>query len=230
MRIVEPGLGVLPGASGLSAGTHTITMNYASNGASKAYYAQAVNVDGDSSSNSSTIYWTLPNKNVEYVVKPQGLDERYLAATNSSLSGCAASYFGITHSSTPNSDDIPGYKRVDYYGFQIRSGGTCSDGNAFSNTSTTYLYWTDPAGTKTASLTDNTGAYTLRYEYLGLGGSSLDGEIKINFLFAEGSPLGSAARIQSISGYGCIPNGCSYFLAKEFYVQGVQTINGAISP
>jgi hypothetical protein len=228
MRISEPGLGVLPGASGLSTGIHTITMNYTSNGASKAYFAQAVNVDGDSSSNSSTIYWTLPTKNVEYVVKPQGTTEYQLAATNSALDGCSPSYFGITHSSTPNSDDIPGYKRVDYYGFQIKSGGICSDGNAFSNTSATYLYWTDPAGTKTASLSDNTNAsYSVRYEYLGLGGSSLNGEIKINFLWSSGGEIGSAAR--RYSGF-CVANGCSYFFAKEFYVQGVQTINGAISP
>ena len=230
MRILEPGYGILPGASGLSSGVHTITMNYTSNGSSKQYYAQAVNVDGDASSNSSTIYWTLPTKNVYYEVKPQGNDERYLAATNSALSGCSPSYFGYTHSSIPDSDNVPGYKRVDYYGFQIKSGGTCSDGNAFSNTSITYLYWTDPAGTKTASLAANTGAYGLRYEYLGLGGSALNGEIKINFLYADGSPIGSAARIQSIPGYGCIPNGCSYFLAKEFYVQGVQTGYGSISP
>jgi hypothetical protein len=221
MRIVEPGLGVLPGASGLSTGIHTITMNYTSNGASKQYYAQAVNVDGDSSSNSSTIYWTLPNKNVYYEVKPQGTTEYQLAATNSALNDCSPSYFGITHTSIPDSDNVPGYKRVDYYGFQLRSGG-------FSNTSTTYLFWTDPAGTKIASLEANTDStYTLRYEYLGLGGSSLNGEIKINFLWSSGGESGSAAR--RYSGF-CVANGNNYFLAKEFYVQGVQTINGAISP
>lgn len=227
MRILEPGVGILPGASGLSSGVHTITMNYTSNGASKQYYAQAVNVDGDASSNSGSIYWTLPTKNVYYEVKPQGTTEYQLAATNSALDGCSPSYFGYTHSSVPDSDNVPGYKRVDYYGFQLRSGG-------FSNTSTTYLFWTDPAGTKTASLEANTDStYTLRYEYLGLGGSSLNGEIKINFLWQDdngaaegGNPIGSAAR--RYTGF-CVANGTSYFLAKEFYVQGVQTINGAIS-
>lgn len=228
MSIIENGVGTI--ASGLSAGTHTITRNYSSNGSTKTYYAVAVNVDGDSSSASGTRTWVLPAKNQTYSEKPQGTAEYQLAATNSALDGCSPSYFGIVHSSIPASDDVPGYKRVDYYGFQIKSGND-PDGAGplfgFSNTVSTYLFWTDPAGTKTASLSANTDAsYSLRYEYLGLGGSSLNGEIKINFLWSAGGETGSAARKYSAF---CVANGNNYFFAKEFYVEGVQTKLGSVS-
>lgn len=194
---------------------------YTSDGGTLYYVAYNYNRLSENGSPSTQLYWTRPQKNVYYESKPQGTGELVLAATNSSLSGCAASYFGITHSGIPDSDDVPGYKYVNSYGFQLKTGG-------FSNTATTYLYWTDPAGTKTASLDANAGAsYSLRWESLARGGSSLDGEIKINFLWVDGSPTGSAAR-NANSGFGCLPNGSSWFYAKEFYVEGVQTIGGAV--
>jgi len=168
---------------------------------------------------SSVRTWVTPKKNVAYSYTGV-VGEFTLAATNSSLAPCGPSSASITWGYVPPSSDDVGYILIDTVGVQLKTGG-------FSNTVTDYLYFSYPGGTVSTSLGPNTDAiYGLRYDSISVGGSSLSGgTIALNFLWVNGNPTGSAARLAN-SIYGCIPNGSSWFYAKDFYVTGVQTTSG----
>ena len=217
--LVVPGVGSY--AATTSSGNFVWSVSGFAHNETYTFYAYVTNRISQNSGNSNTRTWVTPKKNQLYSEKPQGTAETWLAATNSAVSPCNPSFFGITYSGIPSSDNEVGYKRVDYYGIQMKTGG-------FSNTNTLYLYWTDPVGTKTSSLSPNTDAtYSLRYEYLGVGGSSLNGTIQINFIYeASPSQAGSASRN---GGAVCTPQGNNWFYVKEFYVEGVQTTAGSLA-
>ena len=131
---------------------------------------------------------------------------------------CPSPYASVTWGYVPPSPNDVGYVRIDYVGVQLKTGG-------FSNTVTDYLFFSTPTGNVSSSLVANTDAsYSLRFDSINVGGSSLSGgTIALNFLWVDGNPSGSAARISS----WCVPNGNNWFWAKEFYVQGVQTTAGS---
>lgn len=183
------------------------------------YRAYVRNKHGYWSSYSNTRVWITPKKNQTYV-NTYLSGEFVLAATNSALSGCSPPPTSLTFGSIPATDDSVGYVRIDYVGVQLKTGG-------FSNTVTSYLYFSYPGGTASTSLSPNTDAtYSLRVETISVGGSTLsNGTITLNFLWDAGGAAGSAARLAS-SIYGCVPNGNNWFYAKDLYVQGVQTTGG----
>ena len=185
----------------------------------RAYVRNRINGD---SSYGNTVTWYTPKQNQAYSYTGVS-GEFVLAATNSSLNGCSPSSASITWGYVPPSPDDVGYIRIDYVGVQMKTGG-------FSNTVTDYLYFSYPGGTIASSLSPNTDAsYSLRYDAISVGGSSLSGgTIALNFLWVNGNPTGSAARIAN-SGFGCLPNGSSWFYAKDFYVSGVQTTGGSFA-
>jgi hypothetical protein len=183
------------------------------------YTAVVQNRLGGTSGNGNTITWYTPKQNQPYAVTGRS-GEWILAATNSIVNpACASPYAGITWGYVPPSPNDVGYVRIDYVGVQLKTGG-------FSNTNTDYLFFSTPTGNVSSSLEANTDAsYSLRYNAISVGGSSLSGgTIALNFLWVDGNPTGSAARI--FSGY-CVANGNNWFWAKDFYVQGVQTTAGS---
>jgi hypothetical protein len=166
----------------------------------------------------NTVTWYTPKQNQYYHVTGRA-GEWQLAATNSILEpACPSPYASVTWGYVPPSPNDVGYVRIDYVGVQLKTGG-------FSNTVTDYLFFSTPTGNVSSSLVANTDAsYSLRFDSINVGGSSLSGgTIALNFLWVDGNPAGSAARISS----WCVPNGNNWFWAKEFYVQGVQTTAGS---
>lgn len=223
--LVIPGVGTYAGTN--SGGTWVWSVGLSFN-SSYSMYVYTNNRIGAQSGNTNTRYFTTPAKNQVFQVVPNGYSDRILAATNSSLDGCAASNESYTFGYVPPTDDSVGYVRITTIGIQIKSGG-------FSNTNTDYLYWAWPGGsTKSygiySQLNDNTDAtYSLRYHSIDVGGSSLSyGTLNTTFEWVNGNPLGSAARIAS-GYYGCTPNGAMFFYVRGFYIEGVQTIAGSYS-
>lgn len=183
------------------------------------YTAVLQNRLGGTSGNGNTITWYTPKQNQYYAITARS-GEWILAATNSVVNpACPSPYAGVTWGYVPPSPNDVGYVRIDYVGVQLKSGG-------FSNTVTDYLYFSTPTGNVSSSLAANTDAvYGLRYDAINVGGSSLSGgTIALNFLWVEGNPTGSAARLYSDY---CVANGNSWFWAKDFYVQGVTTTAGS---
>ena len=231
MRILEPGLGLLPGASGLSSGVHTITMNYESNGATKAYYAQAVNVDGDASSNSSTIYWTLPTKNVDWSVADE-TSAIYFSNTESVTSEFRYVFGG----GIPDNNNAPGYYDVRSLSVEgISQTGTNLNGcsgvtKTLANTAT--LFWQTTSahpdfylGKSNVGWTTHwpTGSFSTRSVTLTTyGGSALNNTVW-NVHTTIGFRTGSGAVGCSIYA-GNTLNG---FRMKNFVISGKRTTNGS---
>lgn len=182
----------------------------------RAYVRNRINGD---SSYGNTVTWYTPKQNQAYSYTGRA-GEWILAATNSVVNpACTSPSASITWGYVPPSPNDVGYIRIDYVGVQLKTGG-------FSNTVTDYLYFSTPAGNVSSSLAANTDAsYSLRYDSISVGGSSLSGgTIALNFLWVDGNPSGSAARLYSDF---CVANGSNWFYAKDFYVQGVQTTAGS---
>lgn len=197
----------------------TISIGGQAHNSSFTYRCYVQNRLGEASG-SAYRYWDTPKKNQTYEAKPNGTSEFILAATNNAVAPCSPTSVVASFGYIPPSDDQVGYVRIDYVGIQLKTGG-------FSNTVTSYLYFSYPGGTVASSLEANTtSTYSLRYDYVGVGGSSLSGgSIALNFLWVNGNPTGSASR-NNDGGFGCLPAGSNWFYAKEFYVQGVQTTAG----
>ena len=200
-------------------GYFSITLNYQPYNATIEYKAYVINRLSQQSSYGNSIYWNTPKQNMPYNYTGRA-GEWILAATNSVVNpACASPYAGITWGYVPPNVGDVGYIRIDYVGVQLKTGG-------FSNTVTDYLYFSTPAGNVSSSLEANTDAsYSLRYNSISVGGSSLSGgTIALNYLWVDGNPPASAARLYT--GF-CVANGSNWFWAKDFYVQGVTTLPGS---
>jgi len=224
--LVVSGVGSYAATS--SGGNFTWSIGSLQHNQTYTFYAYVTNRISENSTNSNTRTWVTPKKNQVYQVVPNGYGDRFLAATNSSLSGCSPSSEIASFGYIPSSDNEVGYINITTVGVQIKSGG-------FSNTVTEYLYFEWPGGSTknygaSSALNDNTGStYSLRAQSISVGGSTLSGgQIKLTFEWVDGAPAGSAARIAE-GGFGCLPNGSNYFLVRGFYVEGVQTTAGSLA-
>jgi hypothetical protein len=151
------------------------------------YRAKVANRIGGESSYSGTITWVTPKKNQDYALTIRSGEWR-LAATNSILEpACTSPAASHTFGFVPASDNTVGYINLEVIGVQLRSGDS-----GFTNTTSTYLYFSTPSGQVSPSnlSATNTGAnHTLRFDYISVGGSTLsNGTVALNFIWTEVNP------------------------------------------
>ena len=222
---------------------------YTSDGGTEYYAAYNYNRHGEQSAASNQISWTRPQKNVAktWFGNDPGQayyfpDYTYVIKTNACEPYRLSYLFGP--SGIPDSDDAPGYARVDRMqatfipGLQLYRPGdnaiftqSGSNRTSLANVSTLrFSYGTvNPGGTPSSSSSvlptnafggalSNFGSATTVYRYVSIGGSALHNKV----FWAEKSDLGKSWNS------GCILSTTGdYFAGKLFELVGVVTTSGS---
>lgn len=231
-------------------GSQDITTGHPSDGGTAYYVAYNYNKHGSQSTASNEIYWTRPQKEVAKTWRGNDFgqayyfpDYTYVIKTNACEPYRLSYLFGPV--GIPDSDDAPGYARVERMQATFIPGTTLrrpSD-NAFftepnsaslANISTLrFSYGTaNPGGTPTSSSSVlptyldgsaliNFGGATTVYRYVNVGGSALHDKV----FWAEKSDLGKTWTTGSGSCVLGLPG--AYFAGKLFELVGKITTSGS---
>lgn len=225
-------------------GSQDITTGHPSDGGTAYYVAYNYNKHGSQSTASNEIYWTRPQKEVAKTWRGNDFgqvyyfpDYTYVIKTNACEPYRLSYLFGPV--GIPDSDDAPGYARVErmqatfYPGTTLRrpSDNTLFNEASLANINTLrFSYGTaNPGGTPTSpssvlptyldgSALINFGGATTVYRYVNVGGSALHDKV----FWAEKSDLGktwNSGCVLSTSG--------SYFAGKLFELVGKITTSGS---
>ena len=212
-------------------GNQDIT-GYASNGGREYYVAYNYNKHGSQSTASNEIFWTRPQTGepfTAYSAYGESTDV-FLAATNESLGGCAATDISITFSGIPSDVNAGGYKQITEYGIHLKS-----HGNAGGFYNTGEVDFKDINGTLTSVGGNlNSSSYTdpansnPRKRTVTISGTALNGTLRMQYLSSNSTGLGNGAARNNTSAFGCLPGGNNYFVTKGFYAKGTETLLGVL--